>query len=195
MQIDALADNGHSRVENQVGTPPLDLPVRVASFSDGIYIMRATDNDADLLGGRVVAIDGQPIENVTSKLQELRGGRSAWRRLNASEYLVQLDLLYGIDVAPDITHSNWTVETPAGVKITRRLNPNEPPAAESAIVAKRWLSSEPLSGMASRWSAFGPDRSLPLAWTHFDVAFRGLRLPGTCIHSPPSSNTPDWGRS
>jgi hypothetical protein len=62
MQIDALADNGHSRVETDPSAEPLELPVRVAVFSDGLYIMRATENNADLLGARVVAIDGQPIE-------------------------------------------------------------------------------------------------------------------------------------
>ena len=46
MQIDALADNGHSRVEYGRGAAPLELPVRVSAFSDGLFIMRATDINA-----------------------------------------------------------------------------------------------------------------------------------------------------
>ena len=39
MQIVALADNGHSTIENS-GTPArLELPVRLAAFSDGLYCM------------------------------------------------------------------------------------------------------------------------------------------------------------
>ncbi len=49
MRIDALADNGHSRVGNERNAAPLELPVRVEAFSDGLYVVRATDVNADLL--------------------------------------------------------------------------------------------------------------------------------------------------
>src|SRR5580704_5651363 len=57
MQIDALADNGHSRIENEPGAAAIELPVRVVVFSDGVYVMRATESNADLLGSRVTAVD------------------------------------------------------------------------------------------------------------------------------------------
>ena len=88
MQIDALADNGHSRIENEGSAAHLELPVRLAAFSDGLYIMRATEINADLLGGRVTAIDGQSIDAVMTKLEQLRGGTPQWRRLLASQYLI-----------------------------------------------------------------------------------------------------------
>lgn len=180
MQIDALADNGHSRVENQRTAAPLELPVRVAMFSDGFYIMRSTEINADLVGSRVTAIDGQPIEAVVTKLAQLRGGTPMWRRLQASQSLVLQDLLYGIDVAPDMEHSTWTLQTPVGATITRRLDAYAPPANEPAVSGTRWLSSEPLTGMASQWRAVEPDHPLPLSWIDFDKAFRSLRLPGSC---------------
>jgi hypothetical protein len=46
MQIDALADNGHSRIENEPSADPMELPVRVVTFSDGLYVMRATEQHA-----------------------------------------------------------------------------------------------------------------------------------------------------
>ena len=49
MQIVALADNGHSRIENEPSAGPKELPLRVAAFSDGLYVMRATEVNADLL--------------------------------------------------------------------------------------------------------------------------------------------------
>jgi hypothetical protein len=149
--------------------------------------------DADLLGGRVTAIDGQSIDVVMTKLEQLRGGTPQWRRLYASQYLVLQDLLYGIDVAPDMRHSNWTVETPAGASITRRLDAYAPPASEPAVFVKRWLSSEPLTGMAEQWRAVEPDRPLPISLTDFDTAFRSLALPGTCTQFVQLKSNADEG--
>jgi hypothetical protein len=193
MRIDALADNGHSKIGNEDSAAPLELPIRVAAFSDGLYIMRATEINADLLGGRVTAIDGQSIDVVMAKLEQLRGGAPQWRRLYASQYLVLQDLLYGIDVAPDMQHSNWTVETSVGASITRRLDAYSPPASEPAVFVKRWLSSEPLTGMAGQWRAVEPDRSLPMALTDFDTAFRSLSLPGTCTQFVQLKSNADEG--
>src|ERR1700675_280684 len=193
MEIDALADNGHSRVENESSAAPLELPVRVAAFSDGLYIMRATEVNADLLGGRVTAIDGQSIDAVMTKLEQLRGGTPQWRRLLASQYLAQQDLLYGIDVAPDMQHSNWTVETLFGATITRRLDAYAPPASEAAVFVNRWLSSEPLTGMSGQWRAVEPDHPLPISLTDFDKAFRNLRLPETCTQFVQFKSNADLG--
>lgn len=193
MQIDALADNGHSRVENEPRAAPMELPVRVAAFSDGLFVMRATENNADLLGGRVTAVDGQSIDAVMSKLEQLRGGTAGWRRLHASQYLTLQDMLFGIDVAPDMQHSNWTVETLAGATITRRLEAYAPAATEPKVSAMRWLSSEPLAGMEGFWRAVQPDRPLPISLTEFDQAFRNRRLPGTCIQFVQLKSNADQG--
>jgi hypothetical protein len=193
MKIDALADNGHSRVENERSAAPRELPVRVAAFSDGLYIMRATEINADLLGGRVTAIDGQSIDAVMNKLEQLRGGTSAWRRLHASQYLVIQDLLYGIDVAPDTEHSNWTVKTPAGATVTRTLYAYAPAASEPAVFVTRWLSNEPLAAATSQWRAVDPDHPQPISWIDFDNAFRDLRLPGTCIEYVQLKSNADKG--
>ena len=193
MQIDALADNGHSKVENERGAAPLELPVRVAAFSDGLYVMRATDINADLLGGRVTAIDSQSIEAVMAKLEQLRGGAPQWRHQYASQYLVLQDLLYGIDVAPDMQHSTWTVQNPAGAMMTRTLNAYAPPVDEPDVFVKRWLSSEPLTGMAGQWRAFQPDHPLPISLSDFDTAFRSLPLPGTCTQFVQLKSNADQG--
>jgi hypothetical protein len=196
MQIDALADNGHSRIETEPSAAAMELPVRVVVFSDGVYVMRATESNADLLGGRVTAVDGQSIGAVLSKLEQLRGGTADWRRLHASQYLTLPDLLFGIDVAPDMQHSDWTVETPAGATITRRLDAFPTPASEPAVFVTRWLSSEPLAGMAGAWRAVEPERPLPISWADFDQAFRSLRLPGTCTQFVQlKSNVDQGGRS
>ena len=75
MRIAALSDNGHTGISADPGAQPMELPARVAGFSDGIYVMHATKPYADLLGGKVVAIDGHPIAEVIQRLMQLRGRR------------------------------------------------------------------------------------------------------------------------
>jgi len=137
----------------------------------------------------VTAVDGQSVDAVMSKLEQLRGGTASWRRLHASQYLTLQELLFGIDVTPDMQHSDWTVETPAGATVTRRLDAFPTPASEPAVPATRWLSSEALAGMAGPWRAVKPDHPLPISLTDFDQAFRSLRLSGTCTNSCSSNPT------
>jgi hypothetical protein len=196
MRIDALADNAHSRVEIDGRALHLELPVRVADFSDGLYIVRATDANVDLLGSRVVAIDGQAVDAVMSRLQLLHGGPRQWRRLMALQDLILQDLLYGIDVAPASQHSSWTVESVAGSTVTRQLDAFAPPAGEPAVPVTRWLSSERIPGMEHSWQAFTPDHPLPLSLENFDIAFRSLPVPETCTYYVQlKSNTDQGGHS
>jgi hypothetical protein len=180
MQIVALADNGHSQLGQDWKSTPPELPVRVASFADGFYVMRATDVAADLLGGRVAEIDGKPVEEVVKRLETLRGGTLQWRRAYTAMYLSLQELLYGTDVAPDLQHSTWTVVTPAGGSVTRTLNAYTPSTDEPYMFVKRWLSSEPLKGMTTGWQAFQPDHELPVSLKDFDTTFRRIRLPSSC---------------
>ena len=191
MRIDALSDNGHSRVEDDGQTRSSELPIHVAAFSDGLYIMRASEGYADLLGGRVIAIDGQAINDVMAKLEQLRGGTHQWRSLLASQYLTRQELLYGIDVARDLQHSDWTVDTPAGI-VTRRLDAFAPSGGESLPVT-RWLSSERLTGREETWLSVEPDHALPLSLREFDTAFRSLPIPGTCTHFVQLKSNADRG--
>jgi hypothetical protein len=181
MRIAALADNGHTSVgyDDPVGTPR-ELPVRVAIFSDGLYVMRAADGATDLLGGRVMAVDGMPIDAVMARLETLRGGPPQWRRAYASMYLAMQDMLVGTDVARDPAASTWTVAMPSGAMVTRRLVAFLPPKDEAYVFVKRWYSSEKLKGLTKGWHALPPDAPLPIALRDFDKPFRRMRLPGAC---------------
>jgi hypothetical protein len=182
MQIMALADNGHSHVGYDPAATPRELPVRVALFSDGAYVMRTTDAAADLLGGRIVSIDGKPIDQVLARLATLRGGPPQWRREYASVYLTFQDMLFGLDVATDADRSTWTVIAPTGATVTRVVDAYVPPESEADPFVKRWLSSEPLKNLTEGWRSFQPDAPLPIALKDFDTTFRQMRLPGSCSH-------------
>ena len=80
--------------------------MRVAVFSDGLYIMRTTATNSAVLGGRISAIDGKPIEAVMERLAGLRGGTAAWRKLYAAFYVVDQEILFGAGIAANMEGSN-----------------------------------------------------------------------------------------
>ena len=180
MKILALADNGHTRLDVADGTHPKQFPVRVGVFSDGLYVMRAAGAARALLGGRVVAIDGKPIDVVMQRLAALRGGTAAWRRLYAALYLSDPDILFGSDISADGEHSVWTVASPESNTTTIALKAMASNADEPFVFADRWVSNEPVREMGDRWVAMQPESPLPISLRDFDTAFRRIRLDGSC---------------
>ncbi len=76
---------------------------------------------AALLGGRVVAVDGHPIDEVMRKLEAIRGGAPQFRRYYSGVFLQMQDVLTGLASRRMRTKSTWTVETPDGKRVSATL--------------------------------------------------------------------------
>src|SRR6476646_9663422 len=110
MRIMALADNGHTRVRAGITDKTvLTLPVGVARFAEGFFVMRAKTPWREMVGGRVESIDGMPFPKVLQSLEILRGGTEPFRQENAALYISVQDLLYGSGIARKPDRSDWTV--------------------------------------------------------------------------------------
>lgn len=181
MEIAALANNGHTRLDSDSPADPMELPVRVAAFSDGIYVLHATSAYAALLGGKVVSIDGHPIDEVETRLAQLRGGTPQWRKAWAQVYISWQDVLVGAGIAPDMEHSTWTVKSPSGATVTRTVTPYKPSEDEPDIFVNRIYSPEPLEELGVDWVAYQPDQPSPITLSDFDATFRRVRLPQSCV--------------
>src|SRR6185436_14316143 len=107
-------DNGHTSAHGTGDITAKEVPLRVTEFADGIYVLRAMAPNTDLLGARLIAIDGHPIEQVMTKLAELRGGIPAWRRHMGMYWLALPEILNaaGIAIKPD--EMTWTLRLPDG---------------------------------------------------------------------------------
>jgi hypothetical protein len=80
-EIAALADNGHTSIgENAFKKNTPRLPLRTYEFADGLYVVWATPELADLLGARIDAIDGRSIAALHAGLRRYSGGADAHRR-------------------------------------------------------------------------------------------------------------------
>ena len=182
MQIAALADNGHTSLysnKNPNGRSRL-LPIRVRDFSDGYYVMRVEPGNADLLGARVVAIEGKPIADVVARLEALHGGTAGTRAVEAGLYLTSSGLLYGLGIAPSPDRGTWTFETREHRTVERTFAAYQPTIDEPYPDLWRWEVPQPIKG-DRHWVAFDPGISLPVTDRDPDTTFRNVPLAGTCI--------------
>ncbi len=181
MRITALADNGHTSLFSKQPTRPVILPIRLSAFSDGLYVMRAKDENADLLGAQVIAIDGHPVEDVLTKIETLRGGTERWRHDYAQWILNASEILYGLGIAPAPDHSTWTFRTRTGEDVTRALTGAQPPYDDPTPDLWRWSVPEPVKGDTQHWAAFAPANwKTPLTFQDPDLLFRSAHIPGSC---------------
>jgi hypothetical protein len=181
MQIMALADNGHTRMRASItGKTVLALPVGVARFAEGFFVMWAKASWRDLLGGRVESIDGMPFPEVLRRLETLRGGTEAFRRENAALYISVQDLLYGSEIAHDARRSGWTVRLPDGRRVSHMLVA-EPEKTVFSPDGLRWRSPDAVPQLGRGWVSATPLRSvLPLSERNMDALFFRARVPGSC---------------
>lgn len=130
----ALADNAHSNVSPVLAARsyPL-LPLRFYRFAEGFIVARAHETHADLLGARLVSVDGTPAEEVASRLATSIGGGDARRRYYDAVLLLAPDLLHADGLANARDRLTLVFQTPDGGESRREVTPL--PAGQSPLGA------------------------------------------------------------
>jgi hypothetical protein len=111
MKLDAMVGDGHSNV-SPWRDPEIrfrELPVALYHFADGVYVRAATVAQAKLLGARVTAIGGVPIEEALQRVGPLLGrdnamGPRAW----APVLLVMPEVLHAVGLAGSAERATFT---------------------------------------------------------------------------------------
>jgi hypothetical protein len=180
MGITALADNGHTSLEDNKDRPNCG-PLRVMWFPDGLYVLRAKSAYADLLGARVDNIDGTPTRNVLAALERLHGGAEGWRLIHAALYIQSPEILYGAGFGSFPGQTTWTFSLPNGAEMTRTLAGEICGDSEPHDLMTRWLSPQKLTGELSNWrTLLSTDADLPLSLRDFNSPFRRAWIDGGC---------------
>lgn len=87
-RIAALADNGHTHyVLGSLSRYYNRVPIRLGVFGEDFYVVRARQGNEDLLGAKLVSIDGRPISELR------KAGRSLWGGLDGFRDRVTFNLL------------------------------------------------------------------------------------------------------
>jgi len=165
----ALADNAHT------GGDPVQLfrnfnrsGIDLYPFADGYFVVRAHNSHAELLGHKVIAIEGADPGDLLERLRVYSGGPDNARDLAALHLIRSPALLYGAGLAASPDALSVTLEDPEGSRSEHVLDAL-PDAAENDFAYRHpyhALRADPLPEEAGDWvnvlQASGLDAPLTL---------------------------------
>ena len=102
------------------------VPLRVAEFSDGLFVRAAAPNHRDLVGGRILAINGVPIETAWPRIKDAVGEGPQIARERALVYTLMPDYLRALGMGDDAAIS-FTLKLTDGRRETRRIEAEQWP--------------------------------------------------------------------
>ena len=179
-RITALADNAHSRVGhaavyNAWGV----LPIRVFWFVDGLYVVRAAPSQADLLGARIVAIEGESLEALVDRMGMYLGGPDEFfRAYFPHSLLLSPPVLNAAGVAPGTGGLRITVERGGAEE---EVDVPVGPAPTPAALPWRYLSPDPIQGENGWSTVLSLPGEVPWALQQPGLPFRYRMVPGTDV--------------
>lgn len=191
-RIVALADNGHSvLVAGPRSSRHRRAPVRLEPFGESFHVVRARAEHADLLGARLVAIDGRPVEGARDQARTLFGGTPALRDRSVSVILESPSQLNLLGMADDPDAALYRFETGDGRVVERRLLAEES-GANRATVRRNFYPL--LRPEEEGWVVLLADEAAPWSLREPGDPFRWREAPevgGIVVDLRQMSNAPD----
>jgi len=122
MRIAAFSGNAHDSVEFGDGwTPSFHTPFRMLWFPDGLVIARASTDLSDLLGAKIIRLEGLTPRQLMSRLRPLRGGLDEFRQWDVLWAFHFGDLLKAAGIAKSEEFLHLELELPNGSNVVRTI--------------------------------------------------------------------------
>jgi hypothetical protein len=177
-RIVALADNGHTNSPAGLRSRRYTrIPLRLVPLGGNFYVARADTAHADLLGARLVAIDGKPISEVRAAGHTLWGGTPAWRDRHLPFLLESPEQMQVLGVANDATSATYRFELRNGRSMDRRITAAPPDPQRDASGTSRWLYPDPLDSDRDAWRHVAALNRMPWAFQEVTRVFRTRMAP------------------
>lgn len=119
-QITALAQNGHSACFYH--RPPR-LTLAFGLVAGEFHVLAAPSNHVDLLGARLIGIDGRDMSRVRRAVRSLFGGVPARQDLRGTDTLGRPEYLRALGIAAADDAATYRFMSLAGRIVDRRLSP------------------------------------------------------------------------
>ncbi|MBC7896208.1 MAG: hypothetical protein H7066_12410, partial [Cytophagaceae bacterium] len=136
----ALADNGHTNAQAASRSTRFNrIPLRLTPLTDGFYVLRAHSAQADLLGARLVAIDGRAIADVRKVVHTLTGGTTEWRDRFAPYTFESPQQLQALGQAREADAATYRFQLADGRAVDRRIVAELPDINRPRNGTARWM--------------------------------------------------------
>ncbi|MGQ0649677.1 MAG: hypothetical protein ACT4P7_19155 [Gemmatimonadaceae bacterium] len=175
----ALADNGHTNAQAASRSTRFNrIPVRLTPLGDGFYVLRARGTHADLLGARLVAIDGRPVATVRTTVHTLTGGATGWRDRFAPYAFESPQQLHTLGAADQADAATYRFQLADGRSMERRIAADPPDATRPRNGTARWMFPDvALPNEGAGWRSLLPADRAPWALQEIATPFRWREAP------------------
>ncbi|MEO7199092.1 MAG: hypothetical protein ABIY56_02630 [Dokdonella sp.] len=174
MRMAALSDNGHSKVF----TGPLSrrnnrIPCRLYRFADGYYVIRAQPACEALLGAKLLAVDGMPVDDLVDRMYAYTlGPRNHYDQSVTPFFLESPDLLHAAGLAGEANRLSLRVQLPDGNEHDVMMFADPPDATAPRLFSDSYLSPRRIDGESADWAPLLPSNAaLPQFLRDYDTPF------------------------
>lgn len=149
----ALSDNGHSRLSvTGLSTTNNRIPCRLYHFADGYYVIRSKPVCAELLGAKLLTIDGMPIDAVADEMYAYTlGPRNHYDQFLAPIFLESPQLLHAAGFATQSDRINLRVQMLDGSQRAVSMIADPPDANSPTVYSDSFLSPRRIDGESEEW--------------------------------------------
>jgi hypothetical protein len=164
LQIPAFADNGHDVLNDDDGAwyPQARLPLRMIWFPEGWVVARAAPAVNDLLGAKVMRIEGLSPAALLARLRPMWGGPDNYRRWNLEWIIESAGLLHALGLAERPDRLRLDLELGDGRRAERSIAFVPRTSVPQGGDPVRLWSAELWPGEAEKGWRSAPSRPQPL---------------------------------
>jgi len=121
LQLVASVGDSHTSLGYR---PQRGLPLMLYWFKDGIHVLNTTAEHKDILYGKITALGGRPIAEVTAALASvIPHENDSQVRNQVPNFLADTAVLHGLRLIPSPDSASLTVLTESGKTVTVELTP------------------------------------------------------------------------
>lgn len=170
----ALSDNGHSSVSKRyLSTTNNRIPCRLYRFDDGYYVIRAKPACVELLGAKLLSIDGVPIDAVVDRAYAfMLGPRNHYDQFIAQLFLESPELLHAAGVIVQSDRFKLRVQMRDGSARDVAMMADAPDAKSPFVYSDSYLPPRRIDGEDEEWTPLLPrDADMPQFLRDYDNPF------------------------
>ncbi|APV48577.1 hypothetical protein BWI17_02065 [Betaproteobacteria bacterium GR16-43] len=187
----AIADNGHTTAGRRLRRIER-VPIRLAWFAEGLYVVRAAEPQANLLSNRVTSINGKTPEELVAAFAPYLGGPIEHAKATMLVFFVSPTVFAGVWPAMQADRLTFEVVSPAGAKDTISLTSTAPDPEKAYSFPPRDIAPQPIKTEAGSWvSVLSGRNELPLTLRDADASLYTMPLEGNGLYVHILSNSDD----